>query len=101
MYLLKIFNRLIFSKTKHKDKKHFGMSFLQNFSTKEILNNHRKCCLLINGCQAVNYKSWIIKFKNYGKQIPLLFQIYTDMECFLKRININESKYTKLYQKHS
>ena len=36
------FNRLMFSKTKHKDKKHFCMSCLQNFSTKEILNNHRK-----------------------------------------------------------
>ena len=52
---IKDFNRLMFSKTKHKDKKHFGMSCLQNFSTKEILNNHRKCCLLINDCQAVNY----------------------------------------------
>ena len=30
------------SKTKNKDKKHFCMSCLQSFSTKEILNNHRK-----------------------------------------------------------
>ena len=64
---IKDFNRLMFSKTKHKDKKHFCMSCLQNFSTKEILNNHRKQCLLINGCQAVNYKSGIIKFTNYNK----------------------------------
>ena len=42
------------SKTKHKDKKHLFISCLQNFSTKEILNNHRKQCLLINDCQAVN-----------------------------------------------
>ena len=68
---IKDFNRLMFSKTKHKDKKHFCISYLQNFSTKEIFNNHRKQCLLINGCQAVNYKSGIIKFKNYGKQIPI------------------------------
>ena len=59
---IKDFNR--FSKTKHKDKKHFCMSCLQNFSTKEILNNHRKQYLLINGCQAVNYESGIIKFTN-------------------------------------
>ena len=45
---IKDFNRLISSKTKHKDKKHFCMSCLRNFSTKEILNNHRKRCLLIN-----------------------------------------------------
>ena len=34
----------MFSKIKHKDKKHFCMSCLQNVSTKEILNNHRKRC---------------------------------------------------------
>ena len=43
------------------------MSCLQNFSTKEVLNNHRKCCLLINGYQAVNYESEIVKFTNYNK----------------------------------
>ena len=59
---IKDFNRLMFSKTKHNDKKHFYMSCLQNFSTKEILNNQRKQCLLINGCQALNYKSGISKF---------------------------------------
>ena len=36
---IKDFNRLMFSKTKHKDKKDFFMSCLQNFSTKEILNH--------------------------------------------------------------
>ena len=39
---IKDLNRLMFSKTKDKDKKHCCMSCLQNFSTKEILNNHRK-----------------------------------------------------------
>ena len=79
---IKDFNRLMFSKTKHKDKKDFCMSCLQNFSTKEILSNHKKQCLLINGCQAVNYESVIIKFTNYNKQIPILFKIYADTECF-------------------
>ena len=32
------------------------MSCLQNFGTKEILNNHRKRGLLINDCQAVYYE---------------------------------------------
>ena len=59
---IKDFNRLMFSKTTNKDKKHFCMSCLQNFSTKEILNNYRKRCLLTNGCQVVNYESEIIKF---------------------------------------
>ena len=52
---IKDFNRLIFSRTKHKDKKHYCMSCLQNFTTEEILSNHKKQCLLINGCQAVKY----------------------------------------------
>ena len=87
-------------KTKNQHKKHFFMSCLQTFTTKEILNNHKERCLLINHTQAVKYETGIIKFKNYGKQIPLAFKIYADTECFLKRININEGKYTKLYQKH-
>ena len=76
------------------------MSCLQNFTTKEILNNHRERCLLINDTQAVKYETGIIKFKNYEKQIPIPFKIYADTECLLKRINISEGKYTKLYQKH-
>ena len=89
----------MFSKTKHKDTKHFFMSCLQNFSTKEILNSHRKR-LLINGCQAVNYESEIIKFANYNKQIPILFKIHTDTECFLKRTKIKEGEHTIKYQEH-
>ena len=90
----------MFSKTKYKDKKHFCMSCLQNFSTKEILNNHRKRCSLINGYQAVNYESGIIKFMNYNKQIPILFKIYADTECFLKRTKTKEGEHTTKYQEH-
>ena len=43
---IKDFNRLVYSKvkTKYVHKKHFYMSCLQNFTTKEILNNHRERC---------------------------------------------------------
>ena len=58
---IKDFNRLMFSGTKHKDKKHYCMSCLQNFTTEEIVSNHKKKCLLISGCQAVNYQSRAIK----------------------------------------
>ena len=54
---IKDFNRLMFSKTKDAHKKHFSMSCLQNFTTKEILNNHRERCLLINETQAVKYET--------------------------------------------
>ena len=72
----------MFSKTKHKDKKHFCMSCLQNLSTKEMLNNHRKQCLIINGCQAVNYESGIIKFTNYNKQCPFLLKYMLAQNTF-------------------
>ena len=71
----------MFSKTKHKGKKHYCMSCLQRFTTK-ILSNHKKQCVLINGCQAVSYESGIIKFSNHNKQIPILFKMYANTECF-------------------
>ena len=52
----------MYSKTKHKDKKHFCMECLQNFPTKEILNNHRERCLSINGTQGTIYEKRTIKF---------------------------------------
>ena len=68
---IKYFNSLMYSKTKAKNqhKKHHCMSCLQSFTKEEILNQHKKQCLLINGCQAVNYESGTIKFANYNKQI--------------------------------
>ena len=99
---IKYFNRLMYSEVKPKNqhKKHFCMTCLQNFTTKKILNNHRKRCLLINDTQAVKYEKGVIKFKNHEKQISIPFKIFADTECLLKRINIDEGKYIKLYQKH-
>ena len=93
-------NRLMYSKTQNTNKKHFCMSCLQNFSTKEILNNHKERCLFINGIQAATYETVVIKFKNYEKQLPIPFKIYAYSECLLKRTNIESGKHTKLYQKH-
>ena len=90
----------MFSRTKHKDKKHYCISCLQSFTTEEIISNLKKQCLLINGCQAVKYDSGTIKSTNHNKQIPILFNIYADTECFLKRTNSYEGAYTIKYQKH-
>ena len=49
---IKDFNRLMYSNTKRKDKKYYCMHCLQNFTTEELLDQHKKQCLLINGCQA-------------------------------------------------
>ena len=38
---IKDFNRLMFSRTKHKGKKYYCMSCLQSFTTEEILSNKK------------------------------------------------------------
>ena len=100
--LIKDFNRLVYLqiKTKNVHKKHFCMSCLQNFTTKEILNSHRERCLLINSAQAVKYETGTTKLKKFNKQMPIPFKVYADSECLLKRVNVNKGGYTKLYQKH-
>ena len=90
---IKDFNRLMLSRTKHKDKKHYCMSCLQNFTAEEILSNHKKQSLLINGCQAVNYESGTIKLTNHNKQTPILFKIYADTEFVLKHVNSYEGEH--------
>ena len=89
----------MFSKTKHRYKKHYYMSCLQNFVIEEILDQHKKQCLLINGCQEVNYESGIIKFKSSEK--PIIFKIYADTECFLERTNFYEGQNTIKNEKHT
>ena len=95
---IKDFNRLMYSKTKHKDIKHFCVSYLQNFTTKEMLNKHKEQCLLINETQAVKYETGIIKFKSFEKQIPISFKIYADTECLLNKMTlkkVNTQSYIK------
>ena len=47
-------------------------------------------CLKINGKQSVKLESGSIKFKNYFKQIAVLFKIYADFESLLKGLYIND-----------
>ena len=76
------------------------MACLQNCTTKEILNNHKKRCLSINGTQAVIYETGTVKFKSLNNQIPIPFKIYADTECLVKRTNISSGNHAKLYQEH-
>ena len=57
-------------------------------------------CLSINGKQSVKLKKGITEFKNYFKQIPVLFKIYADFECNLRGVEYYEDSYTKKYQDH-
>ena len=48
---IKDFNRLMFNKTENKNKEYFCKSCLQCFSGENVLNDHKKDRLLINGGQ--------------------------------------------------
>ena len=64
---------------------------------------HKGNCLIINGKQTVKLKSGSIRFKNYFKQIPVLFKIYADFECLLKGVKStgkSSGSYTEKYQDH-
>lgn len=50
---IKDFNRLMFSFSNHKRKKHFGMHCLHCFSSEELLEKHCADCIAINGTQAI------------------------------------------------
>ena len=47
------FNRFMFHRTNNKNKKYFCKSCLKCFSSKNVLTEHKKVCLSINGAQWV------------------------------------------------
>ena len=92
---IKDFNRFIFHKTKNKNKIYFCKSCLQCLSCKNVLTKHKEVCLRINDAQSVRLGKGTNEFKNYFKQIPVPFKIYTDFECNLKSIESYEGSYLK------
>ena len=90
----------MFYKTKNKNKKYFCKSCLQCFSSKNVLTEHKKVCLSINGAQSVRLEKGTIEFKSYFKQIAVPFKIYANFECNLKSVESFEGSYSKKYQDH-
>ena len=102
---IKDFNRLIFNNTKNKNKKYLCRCCLQCFRIKNVLTEHKENCLVINGKQNVKLEKDSISFKNYSKQIPTRFKIYTDFECIFgpvssKKVSDKNGSYTEKYQDH-
>ena len=101
---IKDFNKFIFNKTKHKNKKYFCRYCLQCFRSKNVLVEHKETRLKINGRQTVKLRSGSIKFKNHFKELVAPFKIYPDFECNLEKNHTNErsndTSYTKKYQDH-
>ena len=105
--LIKDFNKMMYNKTKHKERKHFCMYCLQCFSTDEILTKHKSNCMVINGKQAIRMpkEGSIVQFQNYHKQMPAPFVIYADFEAITEKVygcQPDDAKsYTDKYQKHT
>ena len=104
-YLYQNLERFMFNKTKDKSKKHFYKYCLQFFSSKNVLQQHRKICLRINGAQDVRLKSAWIKLMNKYKQIAAPFKICVDTEYSLEKkiillIETKKISYTEKYQNH-
>ena len=114
--LIKDFNKLMYTKTRHKERKHFCMHCLQCFSTDIVLKNHVKNCIEINGAQAVRMPTKnnnVLKFENHHKGIRSPFTIYADLEAILQKVEKeqpdsnsvsetlrNNFSYTEKFQKH-
>ena len=94
MYI-KDFNTFMFHETKHKNKKWFCKSFLQCFSSENVLIKHKEDCLSINGQQLINLEKGTIEFKNYFKQLAVPFKIFADFKRNSKNLECYEGIYTK------
>ena len=92
---IKDFDRFMFHKTKNKNKKWFCKSCLQCFSSKNVLTEHKKVCLSINGAQSVRLEKGTTEFKNYFKQIPVSFKFYAGFECTLIKVESCEGSCSK------
>ena len=60
-----------------------------------MLTEHKKVCLSINGAQSERLEKGTIEFKNYFKQVPVPFKVYTNFECNLESVESYEGSYSK------
>ena len=98
---IKGFNRLMFSKTRNKNKEWFCKSCFCCFHSERILLEHKRDCLIINGGQRVKLEKG---FNDFNNTIPAPFKIYADFEYLLKEVDSGIHNdcfsYTAKYQDH-
>ena len=81
----KILTDLCFIKQRIKPRYLFK-SFLQCFSSKNVLREHKEVYSSINDAQSVRFEKGINELKNYFKQIPVPFKIHADSERNLESV---------------
>ena len=105
--LIKDFNRMMYNKTKHQERKHFCMHCLQCFITEEILTKQKSNCMIINEEQAIRMRQEgsMVQFENYHKQMPVPFVIYADFEAITEKASgcqpDGAKSYSDKYKKHT
>ena len=80
--LIKDFDKFMYNRSRHKERKHFCMYCLQCFSSESILKKHTNNCLIISGKQAINMPKEgenILKLNNFHKKQVVPFAIYADL----------------------
>ena len=97
---IKSSDRFLFHKTKNENKNYLSKNCLRCFSSKNLLTEHKKVCLSINGAKSVRLEKGAIEFKNYFKQTRNQFKNYAYFGCNLKYVKSFEGSYSKKYQDH-
>ena len=93
-------DRFLFHKTKNENKNYLSKNCLRCFSSKNLLTEHKKVCLSINGAKSVRLEKGTIKFKNCFKQIPVPFKFYGDFECNLNSTESCQDSCSKKHKDH-
>ena len=71
---------------------------MQCFRSENVLAEHKKGCLNINGAQSVRLEKGTIRFKNHLRQIAVPFKTDADFEYNLGSIESYEGSYSQKYQ---
>ena len=100
--LIKDFSRLMFNKTKDRNKKHFCERCFQNFSSDNVLMRHKKDCIIVNGGQATKMpkEGTFACFKNHNNSLQAPFVIYADFESILPKRAPSGGAPSGAYQEH-
>lgn len=100
--LIRDFDKLMFSHTKHKAAKHFCMRCLHCCSSRQSLLKHQETCKNFDTVRPImpTGKDIMLHFKNYKNKMQVPYVIYADFECLTTELETNPELNTNKYQRH-